>query len=168
MGKGCLAIPQEVGGLHEMVVYGRTPCRIAERDGLDGLIWFIWFVVFIWFVSFNQTNQINQINKRNKPGLAFHAAQSVAAGGLFQRPAKDLRGQIIPKGAGGSGIRIGQETAGGIREAYRDCVLSARIRIRCDRLVSPVWLRQTNQMNKPHHNNGMNRKTRQPRTRRIL
>ncbi|MGH8761249.1 MAG: hypothetical protein ACREVW_17365 [Burkholderiales bacterium] len=44
------------------------------------MIWFIWFVLFIWFVSFNQ------INKGNKPVLALHAAQSVAAGGLFQHP----------------------------------------------------------------------------------
>ena len=72
-----------------LVCMSGTTRRIAERDSLDerdGLIWFIWFVLFIWFVSFNQTNQTDQINKGNKLVLALHAAQSVAAGGLFQHP----------------------------------------------------------------------------------
>jgi len=49
-----------------------------------------------------------------------------------------------------------QLNSGCIREAYRDSALSARIQIRCDPLVSLVWLNETNQMNKTNYINGMN------------
>ena len=89
MEKGCLAIPQEVGGgLPEMVVCGRIPvqdgrARRAGRVDLVSLVCLVSLVSLVFLVSFvqptNQTDQINQINKRNKPTCA-----------------------------GGSGIRIGQ------------------------------------------------------------